>query len=498
MNKEGNICFLYFILADWAIAQFNPYYRQQYRNHPISAGLRLLSSASGYLAGRRNYNSAVKEAMSPITRSQKRLQSSRSTPTRTARRTDVGPYVTPQSRGRSMSRSTSSTRSQSLTRWMGSNSRSRPRIVVSSGPASGGKFRTKRIGKAKSKSLKYRRKAAVAGVIHMQESSGVASDPQCVYVGHAVSQWQIRQAAWWAVFRQIQLLAGGNVGEFALGRIITGLGVTAGDTYVLTYRATSSAAVSTISYTIVAGDTVELVINKFAQEPLIDTPTVEFMQFVFTPVATSSLKRSQLKLDLLSVNILWKSALKMQNRTVAVSTDISTDEPDTCPVYGKSYYGPGLGVQLKANQSQSLSGFAANATTGLIRANAGSNPDLQEPLEFGQFNKVTQIGKVHLNSGEIKTSVLSKTISARFGYLMNVLAPNPPAAGATVVGVKLNGRFSVYRMFSIEKMMDANLSTALTNVQIAYENDSKVFVSVQQRYINPTVQFKVQPYRDIN
>lgn len=488
VNKERFNSFFNFVLADWAVAQFNPYYRHQYRNHPISAGIRLAAAASGYLSGSRNYNSARETVNSnmPPTRNTKRVgyalrsQSAYPTP------------GTPTPRGRQMSISSSRSAARSMSVV--------PRVIRTSAsggaPQFGGKLTTKRIKRTKSKFVKNRRKAAVGGIVHVQETSGIQTDPNCVYLGHALPIWQIRYAAWWAVIRQLYLLAGGTVGELKPDTIVTSAvnGFTVGDTITLTYRLTSTAATSTVVYTTVAGDTLDTLISTFAQNLPTDVSTVEFLNLVYQPVAASANKRSQLRLDLLIVNIAWKSSMKLQNRTISATGNNESDDIDNVPVYGKSYSGPGLGCKLVGNVSQTLVGFVANQTTGLIKTAASSNAALQEPPEPKQFHPVKQSGKVKLGSGEVKTSVLTKKINVRFGYLMNILAPAPAAASSSATGLKINGRFSIYRMFAVEKMMDVNAGV-LTDVTVAFENDSKVFVSVKQKYSNPTVEYKVPTYR---
>jgi len=435
--------------------------------------------------------------MPPVTRSQKRAASRGRTPTRvTAARIAYNTPMSISPRGRSMTRATSRQRStsSSLARWMGSNSK--VKVVAAGGPSSGGKLYTYRMGKARSRTVKARRQAALGGIVHCQETTGIVQDANCVYLGHALPIWQLRQASWWAVFRHVLLHAGATVGELGLGNIITAasVGVVGGDTFALTYRLNSTAAIATITHTVVLGESVEAGVNVFAQNAAIDVATVEFLHFVYTPVAASPLKRSQVKLDLLSLRINFKSSLKLQNRTLGTTTDTSTDEPDNCPIYGKSYGGPGLGVSLRPNVSQNITGFTANTTTGLINVVAGGNTGLQEPLQPQQLEKVTQSGRIHLQPGEVKTSVISKNINVRFGFLMNTIAPAPAAAGAASAGVKVNGRFSQYRIFGMEKMMDVQSGT-LTNVTIAFENDSKMFISCKQKYENPTIQHKVLTYR---
>lgn len=389
-----------------------------------------------------------------------------------------------------MSRATSTSRALSVY-----NPRRAVKVVtVGGGPSSGGKLTTRKIGKAKSKYSKNRRAGSANGVVHCQETTGIQTDANCVYLGHALPIYQLKFAAWWAVFRKIHLMAGGTVGEFLPGNLISTVGVSVGDNYGLTYRLNSGLAPATFNYAINAGDVIEDVINQFSDGGTIDAATVEFLHFVYTPIATSPLKRSQLKLDLLSMKISWKSSLKLQNRTLGTTSDTGTDEPDNCPIYGKSYSGPGLGLKLAGNVSQTISGLAANAGTGTIRSSAGANRSLQEPPEPNQFQKVTKAGKIHLAPGEVKTSVLTKVINVRFGYLMNIIAPAPPPAGPEFAGLKINGRFSVYRVFAMEKMMDVNSGTA-TNVSIAYENDSKIFVSCSQKYANPTLQYKEPTFR---
>ena len=495
----------------------DPYNRRTYRN--IKYGLAAYSGAvlSNYLSGNsffdrdtydysRFKSKSNTKQMSPIRpRSRSRTPANRIAPY-----TPVTPSSTP--RGRSMARRASTSRSMSLSRPRSSSSsvsrlmnlRNR-RVTVSSGPTSTGFLITQRRKrrKYKTKLEKFRQNAVYNGVQYNIEASGSIKDAQTIYLGHALPIYQVRVTAWWCVIRQLIKMAGGNVGELHLDTTLPGFGVglVAGDVISVQYKATSASSTNSLTWTVPAvAVTLESVIETNFQTTAVDLEEVEWQYMTFVPVASSPLKQAQIKLDQCVLHIGWKSALKMQNRSVNTATDTTTDELDACPIYGKIYEGSGLGARFTQGKlfnpvATPLLSLISNSNTGVISAEAGTVNYLKEPVEYQSFENVKKIGKAHLGPGEIKTSMLFKVFAAKFGNLMRELSPNPKPGSNTNAGLKQLCRFSTYRMFGLEKMLDAVQSEVEAQyVNVAFENDNKIFMSCKLSNIQPTISY----FRKIN
>lgn len=155
----------------------------------------------------------------------------------------------------------------------------------------------------------------------------------------------------------------------------------------------------------------------------------------------------------LIVNILVKSDLKIQNRTLATGTDEdnnSTENISNQPLYGKMYQGKGNGLISKSfnqavNTGKSL--LAAN-NTGLIRlAPTAANLWFKDVPLASQFLPQPKMGKVSIEPGNVKTSSVVAVYRMKQTDFWNML---PSSAG---VSSNLQNRYGKYRIFALEKAL---------------------------------------------
>lgn len=225
---------------------------------------------------------------------------------------------------------------------------------------------------------------------------------------------------------------------------------------------------------------------------MLDNDGVQFFDIRYLPVAPpvtlSQLSQTVIRLEGTYVKFYIKMDLKMQNRTVTAAADDQSDDVNNAPIYGKSYFGPGIGTRFKvATATPSLS---ANVNTGVI-GNIGSNLGTfaQEPLDYQNFANVQKIGKVHMDGGQLKTSQLIKSFTVQFGNMFNVINTQLNDAGSTTaIGDKsyVPAKFAHYRFFAVEKMMDANPSGALSNVLVAFEHNVRMTAAIKTYPQNST------------
>jgi len=162
-----------------------------------------------------------------------------------------------------------------------------------------------------------------------------------------------------------------------------------------------------------------------------------------------------------------KSALKIQNVTKSSETDDQTDDIEAVPLYGKSYEGSGSGAFFR--QQEDNVAFQPNTNTGLIQISFDPflNESLQEPPPQGHFKYVQRSGKVHMDSGQLKTSVLTYTKKLSFSSFYNkLLMGRPNTYNWTTLGK--------FRFFGLEKMITHKGTTADTVIAVIYELDQKM------------------------
>lgn len=172
-----------------------------------------------------------------------------------------------------------------------------------------------------------------------------------------------------------------------------------------------------------------------------------------------------------------KSTLKVQNRTVN-ATGGDEESVDNVPLYGKAYFGKGSGTQAYTKDSSGYviagSGFHGDVATGTI-AKVPTEKWYQEPVPASHFIRVLKVGKVHLDPGHIKTSVLDGryTISLdKFYKLLRVeIAPTGPAPYTYYHDRSIMG---VYRFMILEKMLNSVVGTAANSIKCAFEHNIRI------------------------
>lgn len=430
---------------------------------------------------------------------------------RTVRGKVVKPYVNKalpspsrsRSRGRTMDRSTSAARSMSI-------SRSRTRRIVFKPFGKRGRY-SKSQGFLKTgvptKKYLVRNNYVLNGVTTVYETSGQANTGtagEIAYVGHSFPIYTMKENAWWAVLRHLFIKAGLKVENLYGAISMAEIGARNGDVITLRYRPTGTTApLSTAAYTVVTTDNFNVCLNTFAGLVGADTTTAQFVDIDYVPnvVITSPNNKAIVRLENLTLHFNVKCDLKLQNQTTAVSADNEADDVNNVPLYGRTVEGPGMGPQLKGYIASTTAGIATNLSwlghqnTGVIIAlpNSGSNidPGLREPLDYQRWDPVKKIGKIHLDPGQIKTSVIKKEFAIKFTTFMNMVNPAlgdaltvPPTPGSKKT---VNGRICQYRMFALEKMLDAPTSALRTSILVNYEHNIKIMTMVKEKRLNSTL-----------
>lgn len=248
-------------------------------------------------------------------------------------------------------------------------------------------------------------------------------------------------------------------------------------------------------FIVAIGSTVTDVVAAFANAALLDEQGVVLFDIRYLPVAPpvslSQLSQTVIRLEAAYVETYVKMDLKMQNRTVFGSgaNDDVVDDVANQPLYGKSYSGVGLGPRPRgATVSQ---GFTANVNTGIIAFGASSaGTPFNEPLDYQYYQNVNKIGKIHMDGGQLKTSVISKRAIFQFGNLMNMINRQLNDAGSTTAPADksyIPKKLAEYKMYAAEKMIDAGATGFTpTVVLMAWEHNVKISARIKTVKQNST------------
>lgn len=373
----------------------------------------------------------------------------------------------------------------------------RARFGVSS--KSSGYLKTKSTKARSNKKYRQRSPFINNGVTQVFECGGTvtgsASALDTIYVGHSFGLYSMKYNAWWSVLREVFIMAGVRVDDFAKSAVFTsGLSVPTGTLISVSYRADADSNLTSFGYNIGVTDTVDYVIKQFVDN--FNTKPVLFYDLGLQPVVDeggiSQLNRVQLRLDQTMIHFDMKADLKIQNRTVnVVEADNQSDDINNCPIYGKSIEGKANGAEVIGMTSGNNYSLAANERTGLIQMTPAVD-ELAEPLDYQRFKPVSKIGKIHLDPGQIKTSVLTKKFKISFNKFFNAFNPQAAPATNVDVGKMVYNPYVKYRVFALEKMLDANPGASKTPVIVAVENNVRIFSRVTQwkRYVTNVAYFK--------
>jgi len=313
--------------------------------------------------------------------------------------------------------------------------------------------------RSRRKSRKPKGWQAGRGITTTIESGGPLSADECLHVGHITgAKQQIQNIAWQSILKL--LLQKMNIRLLELNSFMIGpLGFVVGDTFTFSYKADANAtALSTTTYILVPAstfnDVVDAMVATFAS-----ANNAEIVPITFAYSSTTSKIYAQsITLESLMLHYQIKSSLKVQNRTVNVAGNDEADDVDNVPVYGKSIGGNGTGVVSRFPNSTTPAQVFGEVDSGIIR-NVVLDPGALEPLSGYFWPKSSQEGKIHLDPGQIKTSVLSTTRNISLKYLYKLFATKNNTTGIIVP-------FGKYRFFQIERMIDAGTELPLL---VAYE-----------------------------
>lgn len=155
-----------------------------------------------------------------------------------------------------------------------------------------------------------------------------------------------------------------------------------------------------------------------------------------------------------------------------LASDTSIDDVDNQPIHGRMF--ESSGTYFQARKVGNAIDFCGTRLTGSIMFSSNrntANTDLREVPPPSFFTKTKAVGKVKLEPGEIKTSVLSASVKATFDDLHKFVSKTVATSNAN--SATEPGKC---RMMIFEKMIDCE-ETA-NNLTLGAEIDYRISARV--------------------
>lgn len=344
--------------------------------------------------------------------------------------------------------------------------------------------------KGSKKPYKKRYNASRKGVLATFETGGVIEDANCVYVGHCTCPPnRLRYMMLHAILKAVMAPLG-NYPESVTSPFPL---IVAGDIFQIAYKVNSEPTTSVTFFAFTFGstaDTPETVVASIMLAALFIALTnqVEFIRAEYIPHTTNTrMKYYRLLLSNAKLVISSKSAFKIQNRSITNISDDDANDVDNVPLFGKSYSGSGNGTQNQKDQA-GFRPFIAHNLYGVISRAAGTSDAVKEPPNPYTFMNVKGTSKVHLDPGQLKTSVLTYSATIPFYRLLPAMFGDvtDPTYKKTNVG-----KFS---LFALERMIHA--TSEELQLYCAYEHNLELSCYLIGGYPPPTARIWKQNFYD--
>lgn len=331
------------------------------------------------------------------------------------------------------------------------------------------------------KSRKPKGYQAGKGITATYETGNVLGNQDIVYIGHITGPTnQILLIAMQSMVKL--LLTKMNIRINNLFDLMSSVKFAVGDIFRVTYHINSTTSATTNFQVIIAVPTSFAGLSLDLKNLLQGITSIDWVprSFEYIPIG-SQLQAASISLEALMFHYDIKSTLKIQNRSINTAGNDEADEVDNVPLYGKSIGGKGTGVVARYPNSTSPANVVGDITSGLI-SNVSLDDNAKEPLSGYFFPKSSQQGKVHLDPGALKTSVLTTKRSIGLKYLLRM--------NYQISGTQSITPFGSYRFFQLEKMIDTGV---VINLLVAYEHNLAIscFATTKYNYTTAPIYAKV-------
>jgi len=320
----------------------------------------------------------------------------------------------------------------------------------------------------------------IGGVVN----GGIATSTSgnVVAIGHAsCPSYTAHILCWRAIIKKL-LIRIGQVELSDFDQNIVGIGT--GDIIRITYQFTADSSIAIQNFTAGVG---LLSPNQFAAAIAAYftanyDANLSFHKIEYFP-ATGSPSPAVLPLKRCMLVYSCKSTLKIQNTTVE-QTGGDEESVNNVPLHGKAYFGNGTGTEAISRDGLSVvaaTTFRADNKYGTI-AKVPTERWYQEVVPASHFTQVKQFGKVVLEPGDIKTSVLSYYGKISLNAIYRKLFDNDAALAHTKTSV------GTYRFMMLEKMIQATTPSDANSIKVAYECNMRMGCYATMKYDTETAQ----------
>lgn len=326
-----------------------------------------------------------------------------------------------------------------------------------------------------------RARATNLGVVDVIETGGVldagantATAGNTVAVGHCQFPPSLAHLMFWrALIKKLAVLCKMSVYNFSVNQ-----NWTVGSVFTCYYRLGPDVNFTSRLYVTALGDSLETVAQSFYNffDTLDNSQDLEFHQLIFNQKAPAAgevnlYSDGVMNLQNATFTIFSKSTLKVQNRTVQDAAD-DEESVDNVPLYGKAFYGKGSGTSgITLDQTYvggPATGFWCHAFNGTM-SKVPTEKWYQEIPQASHFRTVISTGKVHLDPGHIKTSVLDGKLTISLNKLYRILFRAEDTVNNHAKAIL--GRF---RFIMLEKMINAVTGSATNSIKCAYEHNLRI------------------------
>jgi len=360
-------------------------------------------------------------------------------------------------------------------------------VVIRSSKKSKGRLTQGNV-QATAKSKRKMEGLALKGVVGTYEYTALASDSDCVYVGHSTvplepAMYQVCFALYKALFQKIGIRAtasdlncppemAGSKFEFLEAR----------------YNDNSTAVFH--SRVILVTDTIDVLVSLLVTALKVWLGDGGQFRYLFLAKFIADKRVVEVDLTKAKITMMSESTFKIQNQSLNVVGE-TVEEVDNVPLIGKSYKIRGQAIQIHGQPK----GFAVYNMTvsnikGIVAYAASSDPTgkFKEPLLKGSVVGCTAYNDVAIQPGEIRSSIetFQKTMTfvnffTKLQYQFDILSSARTYNPGTQLGTTT--------FFALEKQLNNDDTKALT---IEFEHNLRMGTVVSLKNSGFTSQYFIK------
>lgn len=300
------------------------------------------------------------------------------------------------------------------------------------------------------------------GIALVTETGGFLEESEIVYMGHSTTPYKkVLQLSYKALIKKVFNLSGYQIQNFEEKVPFNGASLSL-------YYYNASGTLASVTASALAAQTFEDFADNLdsALHPILIGAYTAGNSIIWVDArltlldsAGNGIEKCRLMLDQINVHFVAKSMLKMQNQSVTVAADNEADDVNNVPIQGKSYYGSSNRFILKTSKhTDTVPTTTVDINKGFMTLQGTATQNMLEPLEAKEWRGVKTGGKIRLNPGEIKTSVIEYGTKMDLQRFWEQVGQVNSVENAT----RGPGRSCLY---AFEKLMDYDTST----IKVCYE-----------------------------